>query len=337
MRTMRGAMVAAALAALAVTGAHAQDAGGPFGQIALKIQKVDGVRGKKVGVGEFPLAGGRVSELGAYLADQLDVALTGRAAAAGYEVVTRAYLCQVIRENKLWVDDRFDPSLHKKLGRLSQADLLLTGQVTPLTRQASVSIRLVDTETSRALWAESVTLPLDDGLRALMARAITGDGCGAAPGAAATAPPSASALAVQVSTDKAAYRIGEQVVFRLRVNRDAYVTLVNIGTSGEVTVIYPNRLHASHFVRAGVEVTVPPPDAGFTLTVQGPPGFDQVRAIATEEPVKIHASDFGGQRAVFRSLDRVQTRDLSVSISTERQKAAPDKWAEHTVAVEVRR
>ena len=342
MRTVTGGMLAAALIAYGAPAVRAADLSGAFAQLAVKIEQVPALKGRKIGVGDFPLAGGRVSELSAYVADQLDVALTGRAASAGFEVVTRGQLCQVIRENKLWVDDRFDPSLHKKLGRLGQADMMLVGQVTPLARDLSVSIRLLDTETGRALWADSTKVPLDDGLRALMARAVTGDGCGAVVQAAAAPPPPAAdaraeTLKVQVSTDKPSYRIGETVTFKLRVNRDAYVTLVDIGTSGEVTVIYPNRLHTSHFVRAGQDVLIPPADAGFTLAVQGPPGFDQVRAIATEEPVKIHASDFGGQKAIFRSLDKLQTRDLAVTINTEREKVAPGKWAEHTVAVEVRR
>jgi hypothetical protein len=127
------------------------------------------------------------------------------------------------------------------------------------------------------------------------------------------------------------------VRFGLRVSRDAYVTLVNIGTSGDVTIIYPNRFHPSHFVRGGQDVLVPPADASFTLTVHGPPGLEQIRAIATEEPVQLHAGDFGGQTAMFRSLDRVQTRNLVVGISKEREKVAPGKWAEDVVAVEVRR
>jgi len=61
----------------------------------------------------------------------------------------------------------------------------------------------------------------------------------------------------------------------------------------------------------------------------GPVGFEQIRAIATEEPVGFHASDFGGRppaTAVFRSLDRVQTRTLSVGIKTERERVATSKW-----------
>jgi hypothetical protein len=320
--------------------AAGQDLASAFARLAERLDRVSELRGKKIGVGDFPTVSGHVTELGAFVADQLDVALTGRSSSAGYGLVTRSHLCQVIRENKLWVDDRFDPSLNKKLGRLGHADYLLSGQLTPLARTVSVSLRLLDTETGAAVWAESTTLALDEGLRRLMERRRIGDGCGhlaTLTPAAAPAVATPNRLTVKVATDHPSYRIGDSVRLRLRVSRDAYVTLVNIGTSGEVAVLYPNRFHSGHFIRGGEEVVIPPEDAGFTLTVLGPPGFDQIRAIATIEPVKIHASDFAGQRVTFRSLDRVQTRDFAVGIAAERERVAADKWAEHVIAVEIRR
>lgn len=320
-------------------------------RVAGKIMQSGEVKGKKLGVGEFPMTDGRATELGAHLSDQLEVALTSRAASGGFEVVTRTQLCQVIRENKLWLGDQFDPALHKKLGQLSQADLLATGRVTDRGKQLSVSVRILDTETGRAVWADSLTIVSDEGLKSLLARMVLGDGCGegaqapapalsAAPAVPPPSPPlpgDTDRLQVKVWADRPAYRIGETIQFGLRLNRDAYVTLINIGTSGQVTVIYPNRFHTNHFVRGGQDVLIPPRDSGFNLVVQGPPGFDQIRAIATDEPVKIHAGDFAGRGATFRSLSRAQTRGLAVVIKEERDKVAPAKWAEEVIAVQVSR
>jgi len=321
-------------------------------QVAGRVQQAGEVRGKKVGVGEFPLTDGRATELGAHLADQLEVVLTNRAVLGGFEVVTRSQLCQVIRENKLWLGDQFDPALHKKLGQLSQADLLTTGRVTDRGRQLSVSVRVLDTETGRAVLADSVAIAMDEGLKGLLSRPILGDGCGEAvrpsPAVAQPAPSvplmlpgvpppptAADRLQVKVWSDKPSYRIGETIQFGLRVNRDAYVTLINVGTSGQVTVIYPNRFHPNHFVRTGQDVIIPPRDAGFRLVVEPPPGYEQIRAIATEEPVKIHTGDFAGQGATFRSLNRAQTRGLAVVIKEERDRVPPAKWAEEVIAVQV--
>ena len=67
-------------------------------------------------------------------------------------------------------------------------------------------------------------------------------------------------------------------------------------------------------------------------------GCSTESAIATAEPISLLASDFGGRPGTtFRSLDRIQTRDLSVSIKSARDQVAPSKWAEDVIAVEVNR
>jgi hypothetical protein len=68
--------------------------------------------------------------------------------------------------------------------------------------------------------------------------------------------------------------------------------------------------------------------------VKGPTGFDQVIAIATEDPVQFAPTDFSSQAVAFRSLERLQTRSIVVG-AREKKKMAPSRWAEHVVAVEV--
>jgi TolB-like protein len=333
-----------ALAGVGVTArADAQDLATALRTLAAQLDRVAELRGKNVGVAAFPTPGGRLTELGAFVADQLDEAMIGRAATAGFSVVSRAQLCQVIREYKLWLDDRFDPAASKKIGNLSPADFLLSGQLTPLGRTATLSVKLVDTKTGRLLWGNSATFGVNEDIKRLIDSSGSGsDRCAgdAAPTTVPTPPPVATPdpmrLAVQVSAEKSRYRIGEAVRFRLKVNRDAYVTLVDVGTSGDVTVLFPNRFHPNHFVRGGEEVLIPPQDAGFRLTVQGPPGTDHVRAIATVEPVRFLLGDFAAQGTVFRSLDRVQTRSMTVEMTKELDKVAPDQRADHVIAVEIR-
>ncbi len=118
--------------------ASAQSMTATLGQVAAKIEQVAVIKDKNVAVGEFPLTTGVMSEMGAFLADQLDAVLTGRASAGGFKIINRSQLCQVIRENKLWVDDKFDPKLHEKLGQWAGADFLIAGKVgSPATAAAA--------------------------------------------------------------------------------------------------------------------------------------------------------------------------------------------------------
>lgn len=317
---------------------------------AAKINRVRQLKGKKVAVGEFRMVDNKTTELAALIANLLEVALSNQ---ADLELVSRSDLCQVIRENKLWVSDQFDPQAAKKMGNFSQADFIVPGRVTALDRVAQVTFRVVDTETTRSVFADAISIPLSDSLLKKGSLPVAGDGCDDAKGGqdtakagpdttaasskaipALTSPPSpadANRLQVKVWTEKTVYRVGEPLRISVRVNRDAYITLVDLGTSGAVTVLYPNRFHQNNFVRGAQDVMIPPPEAEFTLAVQGPKGFEQIRAIATEQPVSFVPSYFSNPNVAFRSLDRNQSRNISL----EKKQVAPTKWAEDVIALEI--
>ena len=89
-----------------------------------KINRVRQLKGKKIAVGEFRMVDNKSTELATLIANLLEVALSNQ---TDLELVSRSDLCQVIRENKLWVSDQFDPQAAKKMGNFSQADFLVPG------------------------------------------------------------------------------------------------------------------------------------------------------------------------------------------------------------------
>ena len=305
-------------------------------QAAARIGRLPHVKGKKIGVIEFRMADGKPTQVTVYVAELLDVALTRQSVSeqSPFDVVTRSYLCQVMRENKLRTSDQVDPEAAKKIGMLSDADFVIPGRVTALGSRLQVTVRLVETETGKQKWADAFSVPIDDALKKLVTAPVGGgDNCGESePPPPPSQAPDLNRLQVKVWADKTAYRIGESIQIGVRVNRDAYVTLVDLGTSGQVTVLYPNRFHQNNFVRAGQDVLIPSPDAGFALQAVKPEGFEQVRAIATEEPVNFTPSDFSNPNVRFRSLDRNQTRNISI----EKNRVAPSKWAEDVIALEIK-
>ncbi len=82
-----------------------------------------------------------------------------------------------------------------------------------------------------------------------------------------------AAFTVRVWTDRSAVMPGEQVTIYFRSTHDCYLTLVNRGTSGKQTVIFPNPWSgADNFVRANRDYSFPPSGASFRFNVQGPDG-----------------------------------------------------------------
>ncbi|MBI4715668.1 MAG: DUF4384 domain-containing protein [Nitrospirae bacterium] len=136
---------------------------------------------------------------------------------------------------------------------------------------------------------------------------------------------------VEVWTDQPVYRIGEAVTFSFRSSRDGYLTLFDIGTSGEVRVLYPNRFHPDSFVEAGKIYRIPDPSAGFQIRVAGPSGLERVKAIATLEPVTLLDVDLSAGFFSISPESRKGARDLMVVPS----KLKDQTWAEDMAEIHI--
>lgn len=137
---------------------------------------------------------------------------------------------------------------------------------------------------------------------------------------AAPATPAAKAaddgIAVKLWAEKTRYRVGDRLNLSFETNRDAFLTIVNVGTSGEVTILYPNRFSGGHGVKAGRTYRIPEATDSYELELKGPPGVELVYALLTLKPVLFLATDFSSPGAVFPSTaDRVSrvTRDINVA------------------------
>ena len=115
---------------------------------------------------------------------------------------------------------------------------------------------------------------------------------------------------VKLWTDKSSYNLNDPICFSFSSEKDCYLVLVNIGSSGDITQIFPNRFHSDNFVRAGVTHRIPDGAYGFEFLVEGPSGNERVYAVAGTRPIHIFDDDFNKQ--AFTSLTRGRTRDIKV-------------------------
>ncbi len=113
---------------------------------------------------------------------------------------------------------------------------------------------------------------------ALLVVALLFAGCA---GSKATRPGPELRIELWTTRADATYNIGEPITFEFRANHDCYVTLVDIGTSGEVTILFPNRWHEENFVRGGRSYRVPPKRASYKLEAAPPAGTEIVKIFAT--------------------------------------------------------
>lgn len=101
------------------------------------------------------------------------------------------------------------------------------------------------------------------------------------------APEPELALEAWVDSPERLYAVGQQLKVFVRPSETSYITVLNVGSSGRVAVIFPNFHQRNMQVRGGQTVAIPADDAGWRIDVAGPPGIEVIKIIASPEPLRL--------------------------------------------------
>ena len=138
----------------------------------------------------------------------------------------------------------------------------------------------------------------------------------------AAAPPPAERLHVVAWVDHAddTYAIGDRVRLFVKANKDAYLTVLNVGASGRTTVLFPNAHQPETRVRANQVVEIPSRESKARISVNGPTGRELIKVIASTKPTPLFAAAKKAGAGPFATLDadaRSMARDLQVTMDKE--------------------
>jgi len=100
-------------------------------------------------------------------------------------------------------------------------------------------------------------------------------------------PTQPSTLTIKVWTDRSVgstYYPGDSIYVYFKTSQDAYVTIYDYTTSGQLKVIFPNFFQRDNFVRGGVTYVIPNPNYNYNFIVAGPNGREIIEAIASTNP-----------------------------------------------------
>lgn len=136
-----------------------------------------------------------------------------------------------------------------------------------------------------------------------------------------------------ISTEKFAYNISDPIFFTLTADRNCYVAVVDIGTSGETTLLFPNKWHPDNKIEKGKVYRIPPEGSDFAYKVTGPVGTEHVKVIASldkvmsnvrslQQEIKTPTKKRGGTFPIIKSPELV-LKDIRVAFSG----IEPNKWA----------
>ena len=156
--------------------------------------------------------------------------------------------------------------------------------------------------------------------------------------APAPAAPSANRLNVVAWVDKAdnTYAVGEKVRLFVQTNRDAYLTVLNVGPSGNTTVLFPNARQQDARIRGGKPLEIPAPGSGVNIEVRGPTlGRELIKVIASTEPNPLFASSkltAAGPFSVVSAGAQAAARDLQVTMEAQTAQATGE-WDDYNKVI----
>jgi hypothetical protein len=305
--------------------------GAASGLLTDLMNQAPGLRARSLAVGEFPGPDGKPTALSAELDEALENALVSPARARDLKLVDRHNLETLAHEWDLDAKGYVEDESAKQAGKLLGVDVFLTGKYSfPEKKKLMLRATLLDSQTGQILGAASIEFKIDKSLRKVDAAPYpVAKPVEAPPPAKGTEP-----LQVKLWTEKQDYTVGEKFKVMVQANQDCYLTLIDVGTSGSATIIYPNAYAPGNAVKAGVTYTIPDPSAGFEFEVTGPVGHELLRAIASKEP-SVDLADAMGQVSAQTPFAEVK-KDLPVltrDIHVKAKQAKPGEWSEASLSL----
>lgn len=290
-----------------------------------KLVRQRELKDRTLAVTAFPSAAGPVTTLSGRIAEGLEVNLSRRAEAGGFRVLERRETAALEAEWRLGALGMVDAGSAVQIGKLLGATAVCLGSYTRMGKKAVVVVRVVDSRSGEVLAAASETAGLSKEEQAL-------DGASSVTPAAG-----GGSLSVTLSADRAEYSVGQRVILEATPSADCYLTLIDVGTSGNITILFPNVYSASNAVKAGQTVRVPGEAASFDFEAAGPAGTEIVRAIVSREPVVDLARVVADYReenpfGTLKQPASLLARDIRVKLKQTRR----EEWGDAVLHLMVR-
>ena len=133
---------------------------------------------------------------------------------------------------------------------------------------------------------------------------------------------------------KMKYKIGESVKISFESEKDCYLTLIDIGTSGKVHIVVPNSLNVDNYVRGNRPLYYPEgPDVA--CIIQGPSGVERIKAFATIDPVNIFDIDLRDPRTLFYTLSEDYLENIINKAKKKFDNLDANKWCDALVEFKI--
>ena len=121
---------------------------------------------------------------------------------------------------------------------------------------------------------------------------------------------------LNISANQPSYKIGDRLEMNIEVDQPGYLNVINIDTTDEGTILFPNKWHPDNQVQAG-RLSIPTEEmkaAGAYLNTGEPFGDNLILVILTNEPLNLYRSE-SGKGMSFQALTNLGVGEMK-AVST---------------------
>jgi len=136
---------------------------------------------------------------------------------------------------------------------------------------------------------------------------------------------------IDIWTNKKEYEVGDTLTIYVKSHRDCYLNLLDIGTSGKLTILFPNSFYSNNFIRGGRTYSIPGDFGRFNIDVVEPEGVERIKAIATLEPFTLVA---GKITQGFYSIEKDNIRGVG-GIKQSIESLSSVSWAQDNTEIRI--
>lgn len=151
-------------------------------------------------------------------------------------------------------------------------------------------------------------------------------------------PNAAFGISVDVDRPDRRYGVGDGLTIEILTERSCYVTIFDVGTSGNVTVLLPNRFRENNRMPANQAVRFPSGGDGFSYTIGPPGGTERIVVIATTQDIDLTPGDlcnYQSARSLFMTADAEDGRALMARARDVLIGATGNEWASDQVTFQI--
>ena len=241
-------------------------------------------------------------------------------------IVERNKLNEILKEQALSQTGIIDESTAIKVGKLVGAQKIIMGEYQRSSnKRYSISSRLVDIESGEVqvqrLVSDIKEKEIENYTNDVAVRIIKNIKSEIGLENITKLQNPEAIFNINVSVEKDTFLLGEMLTFTVTTEKDCYLYLFDIGTSGKIHLLFPNKMQPKNFVKSGKNIQIK------NIRVGPPTGTEIVKAIATLDSVSYsHLVKSAGSQVSFQPLgdDTDQfSRDLQVMVSP----LDHDRWA----------